>query len=103
MATEGQEWRPDERQRDASLTVAAAVKRWAQGANEYSAGATALSIALGELADALEVDAAAPERMQQLVTTLRKTSRGVEDQAAGQRNAFLALHALVERMERLGA
>jgi hypothetical protein len=97
------DWRPDERQRDASLGVAAAVKRWAQGANEYSAGATGLSIALGELADALEGDSSAPDRMQQLVATLRGTAKGVEDQAAGQRNAFLALHALVERMERLGA
>jgi hypothetical protein len=97
------EWRPDERQHGASLEVAAAVKRWAQSANEYSAGATGLSIALGELADALAADASAPERMQQLVTTLRGTAKGVEDQAAGQRNAFLALHALVERMERLGA
>ena len=99
----GADWTPGRRQSEASLAVAAAVKRWAQGANEYAAGATALAIALRELADALEADQAAPARMQQLVTALRETAVGVEDQAAGQRNAFLALHALVERMERLGA
>ncbi len=101
MSTPG--WRPSREQREASLAVAAACTAWAQATNAYAGSATALATALRELADTLEADAAAPARTRELAAQLRVTAGRVERQAGGQRGAFLALHALVERMERLGA
>ncbi len=41
--------------------------------------------------------------MHELAAQLRANAGRIERQAGGQRGAFLALHALVERMERLSA
>ncbi len=101
MSTPG--WRPSREQREASLAVAAASTAWAQATNAYAGSATELATALRELADVLEADPSAPARMHELADQLRANAGRVERQAGGQRGAFLALHALVERMERLSA
>ncbi len=101
MSTPG--WRPSREQREASLAVAAASTDWAQATNAYASSATVLATALRDLADALSGDPAAPARMHELAALLRANAGRVERQARGQRGAFLALHALIERMERLSA
>ncbi len=96
-------WAPSREQREATLAVAAASTAWAQATNAYAGSTTTLAIALGELADALDADPCAPARMRELAALLRANASSIERQAGGQRGAFLALHALVERMERLSA
>ncbi len=96
-------WRSSREQREASLAVAAASTAWAHATNAYADSANALATALRELADSLERDPSSPARMQELAAQPRANAARVEHQAGGQRGAFLALHALVERMERLSA
>ena len=96
-------WRPSREQREASLAVAAATSRWAQATNSYADSATELGIVLRELADALAADPGAPPRMGQFAEQLRTLAGRVERQAGGQRGAFLALHALIERVEGIDA
>jgi len=94
-------WRPSLAQREASIAVAAASTAWAQATNAYANAATDLATALRELADALEGDPSAPAKLHELGAQLRANAGRVERQASAERSAFLALHALVERMERL--